>query len=142
MLRRHAIPILIGIATAVAVFAQTHSYGLFGFDSYPILLTSRVQNLHDLLGIFTEELMDGRFEGRFYRPILNLSFALDAAIWKLNPLGFQLTNAILFGAAIAVTWILARRLLGFDDGGEYLPTSHAVIWTREAMLKWAGLAEG
>ena len=26
------------------------------------------------------------------------------------------------------------------DGGKYLPTSHAVIWTREAMLKWAGLA--
>jgi len=112
MLRRHSIPIAIGIATALTVFAQTHSYGLFGFDSYPILLTSRVQNLHDFLGNFTEELMDGRFEGHFYRPLLNLSFALDAAIWTLNPLGFQLTNAILFGAAVAVTWILARRLLG------------------------------
>jgi len=41
-----------------------------------------------------------------------VSFALDAAIWKLNPVGYQLTNAMLFGAAVAITWILARRLLG------------------------------
>jgi len=29
-----------------------------------------------------------------------------------------------------------RRLY---DEGKYVPTSHAVIWTRDAMLKWAGL---
>jgi hypothetical protein len=112
MWRRHLVPIALGIVAAAAVFVQTHAYGLFGFDSYPILLTSRVQSIHDFVGNFTKELMDGRFEGHFYRPLLNLSFALDAAIWKLNPLGFQLQNAILFGAAVAVTWILARRLLG------------------------------
>jgi hypothetical protein len=112
MLRRQIIPIALGLAAALAVFAQTHGYGLFGFDSYPILLTSRVQNVHDFIGTFTEALMDGRFEGHFYRPLLNVSFALDSAIWKLNPAGYQLTNAILFGASVAATWILARRLLG------------------------------
>jgi len=111
-MRRHILPIAIGILAAAAVFAQTRGYGFFGFDSYPILLTSRIQNLHDLAGNFTEELMDGRFEGHFYRPLLNLSFALDAAFWKLNAFGFQLTNALLFGASVGVTWILARRLLG------------------------------
>jgi len=61
MLRRLLIPVLVGVAFAAAVFAQSHAYGLFGFDSYPILLTSRVHTLHDFLGNFTEELMDGRF---------------------------------------------------------------------------------
>jgi len=112
MRRWHVIPIMIGLAAAAAAFTQIHGYGLFGFDSYPILLTSRIQNVHDFIGNFTQELMDGRFEGHFYRPLLNLSFALDTAIWKLNPFGFQLTNAMLFGAAVLVTWILARRLLG------------------------------
>jgi len=44
----------------------------------------------------------------------------------------------------AIKYALARspERQRLYDGGEYLPTSHAVIWTREAMLKWAGLAEG
>ena len=109
---RHLTPIVIGLLAFGAAFSLTHGYGLFGFDSYPILLTSRVQNASDFLNNFSEELMDGRFEGHFYRPLLNLSFALDAAIWKLNPIGYQLSNAILFGAGVALTWILARRLLG------------------------------
>jgi hypothetical protein len=110
--RSRILPIALGALAALWTFTWTHAYGLFGFDSYPILLTSRVQNAADFFGNFTEELMDGRFTGHFYRPVLNLSFALDAALWNLHPAGYQWTNAVLFGACVTVTFVLTRRILG------------------------------
>ena len=67
----------IALAAFALTFAQTKDYGLLGHDSYPIIIASRVQSLADLAGNFTEKLMDGRYAGDFYRPLLNFSFALD-----------------------------------------------------------------
>ena len=57
--------------------------------------------------------MDGRYpHGHFYRPVTTLSFALDHAVWGLEPSGYHLTDlALLLACAIAVA-ALARRLLG------------------------------
>ncbi|MFC1573158.1 hypothetical protein ACFL6M_06120 [Candidatus Eisenbacteria bacterium] len=98
--------------TAVVLIMKTHAYGLLGWDTYPIIVTSRVQSFGDFLGSFTEKLMDGRYAGDFYRPVLNLSFAVDHAIWNLRPFGYQLTNLLLFLACAASLTLLARRLIG------------------------------
>ena len=57
--------------------------------------------------------MDGRYpNGHFYRPVTTLSFALDHAVWGLDPSGYHLTDlALLLACAIGVA-ALARRLLG------------------------------
>jgi hypothetical protein len=107
-----ALPFLIVAAAVALVFAQTREFGLMGFDTYPLILTSRVQTFGDLLGSFTEQLMDGRYPARFYRPALSLSFALDHALWGLKPWGYHLTDALLFGASAAVLFLLMRRLAG------------------------------
>ncbi|MBU0638969.1 MAG: hypothetical protein KKB50_08905 [Planctomycetes bacterium] len=91
---------------------QARDYGLLGWDSYPIIITSRVQSLGDFAGNFTEKLMDGRYSSDFYRPLLNLSFAGDYALWQLEPFGYQLTNVLLFAACAAALYTLARRLAG------------------------------
>lgn len=87
-------------------------YGLMGWDSYPIIVTSRIQNGTDFFGTFTEELMDGRYFGHYYRPLLNLSFAADYLFWGADSFGYQLTNAVLFGLAGFVLFALARRMNG------------------------------
>ena len=83
-----------------------------GHDSYPIILTSRIESFGDFIGTFTEELMDGRYSGDYYRPLLNLTFAVDYAISGLEPMGYQLTNVLLFGAAAVAMFFLAGRLCG------------------------------
>jgi len=94
------------------LFAQMRHYALLGWDTYPIILTSRIQSLGDLLGTFTEELMDGRYTGHFYRPLLNATFALDYALWGIDPVGYQLTSIVLFAGSAGAFYLLSRRSLG------------------------------
>lgn len=82
------------------------SFSHLGHDSYPIIKSARVESFGDFLGTFSERLMDGYYDhkGHFYRPLLNASFAIDYAVWKLNPFGYHLTDLILL--------IIAAMLLG------------------------------
>ncbi|MFQ5806019.1 MAG: hypothetical protein ACE5I3_06175 [Phycisphaerae bacterium] len=106
------VPAAIALVAFALIFTQTRHYGLLGYDSYPIIVTSRVQSPADFTGNFTEKLMDGRYAHDFYRPLLNFSFALDYAIWRLQPVGCQLTNALLFAACAVALFALVRRLAG------------------------------
>ena len=108
------VPTAIVAAVVGALFSQTRHFGLLGFDAYPILVTSRVASLGDLIGTFTERLMDGRYPGDFHRPLVNLSFAADHAVWGLDAFGYQLTGALLLAFAAGTLWALLRRLLGRD----------------------------
>jgi len=97
-----------------ALFRQTSAYGLLGFDTYPLIVSSRIQSFADFFGNFAESLMDGRYPGNFYRPLLNFTFAMDHAIWGLEPFGYQLTSALLLAGCACAVWALLRRLLGAD----------------------------
>jgi hypothetical protein len=106
------VPTAIVAAVVGVLFSQTRHYAMLGFDSYPIIVTSRVRSLADLIGNFTEKLMDGRYPSDFYRPLLNCSFSLDHAVWGLNPFGYQLTNALLLAVCGGAIWLMLRRMLG------------------------------
>jgi len=108
------IPLATIVLLVGALFRQTSAYGLLGFDTYPLIISSRVQSLADFFGNFVERLMDGRYPGDFYRPLLNFTFAADHAIWGLEPFGYQLTNALLLAGCACAVWVLLRRLLGAD----------------------------
>lgn len=87
--------------------------GILGYDSFAVIIASRIRDWGDLVGTFTEELMDGRLVvGTFYRPMTNLSLALDYAIWGLQPFGYQLTSLSLWSGTIPLTYLLVRRLIG------------------------------
>ncbi len=60
-----------------------------------------------------------------FRPVVNFSYAVDHAIWGLDPFGYHLTNLLLHlvnvGLLFAVVLGLARRCqLGRDDGADDL----------------------
>lgn len=104
-------PALAGLVGAL-YYARVRGIGLMGHDSYPLILTSRIRGLDDLLGSFTESLMDGRYHGLYHRPLLNLSIALDEGLWGLDPLGYQLTGAVLFALTGLALFQAVRRALG------------------------------
>jgi len=107
----------VGLALVLIAALLAHRFvldlELMGWDSYPTIAASRVQGLGDLLGSFSEELMDGRYPGgHFYRPVTNLVFALDHAVWGLRPLGYHLTNLVILLTGVVAVFVLARRWLG------------------------------
>jgi hypothetical protein len=105
---------LITIVTA-ALFAKTRDYGLMGWDTYPVIASSRVESVTDFAGNFTEQLMEGRHPEGFYRPVLNLTIALDYALWGLRPFGYQLTSVLLFACCAAALYVLIGRMAGGDS---------------------------
>lgn len=108
-------PALVVLATLL-VFLEIRGYGLMGYDSYPLILTARIESFGDFIGSFTEKMMDGRYHGDYFRPLLNLSFAADERLFGLEPWGYQLTGALLFGGAGLAIWLLAGRLTGKPAG--------------------------
>jgi hypothetical protein len=103
---------VLGLVAAGLTLARTARIGFVGHDNYPILIASRIRSWADFVGTFTEPLMDGRYAGEFYRPLLNLSFAVDHALWGTAAWGFQLTNAILFAGCGWAVHVLARTVQG------------------------------
>lgn len=143
--RRFGPPLALAILATALLARQTLPVGLVGHDTYPVLLTS---------GDLGTELMAGRYTADFYRPVLNLSVALDRAVFGLDATGYQATSVVLFGAGGFVVFLVARRLLGpasllgplAATGAYLLHPSHIevvpVVARRADLLCWlfAGLA--
>ena len=87
-------------------------YGLTGCDTMTLIETGRIRSFEDLRKTFTSSLMEGSaFSSNFkyYRPISSLSYALDYALWGLEPLGYMLHNVLLHGAnGLLLFWLTFR----------------------------------
>ncbi len=46
-----------------------------------------------------------------FRPVVNVSYAIDRAIWGTDPFGFHLTNVLLHAAVVALMCAFLRRAL-------------------------------
>jgi Tfp pilus assembly protein PilF len=64
-----------------------------------------------------------------YIPVTWISFALDHAIWGMNPFGYHLANVVLHALNAALVFLIALRLLAY-----------ATVWPIEARRLAAGLA--
>src|SRR5882672_123469 len=71
----------------------------------------------DLVGVVRNSaLVDGAglaalVRQNVFRPVVNLSFALDHALWGLAPVGYHLTSVLLHGVNAALVFALVRRLV-------------------------------
>ena len=68
-----------------------------------------------------------------FRPVVNVSYAIDRVIWGFRPFGFHLTNILLHAAVVALFYLLLLRALA-DVGkrlGDDLPTpaDETRLWT-------------
>ena len=105
----------LGIALAAAWLTHQFVLGieLVGWDAYPIIAASRVLDPGDAPALVLQEWMDGRYpRGHFYRPVTAFTFAIDHALWGLEPRGYQATNLACLLLAVASIFALARAWLG------------------------------
>jgi hypothetical protein len=95
------------ITTTVAlIYAPTLGFGLLSDD----FLWARPWTARELLGAFagTEDPL-GRTTGT-YRPIADITRALDHALWGVRAEGAHLTNVVLMALAGLLAWALGLRL--------------------------------
>jgi len=123
---QHFAPALILLLASAVFFLRDREYGFVGWDTYPVLASTRVTSLGDIPATLTKKLMDGRYPyGDFHRPLLSLSIAIDYALFGLEATGYHLTNALLFGAFAAALYALSRQLSG---GAALAPIATLVVF--------------
>lgn len=107
--RRPPWPIAIAIALVVFVsFAPTFDAGFVDWDD-DLNLTNNLRfrgfawaNLHWMLTTT---------HGGHWQPLTWLSFALDHALWGMDPRGYHLTSVTLHAVNALLVWLLLRRIL-------------------------------
>jgi hypothetical protein len=112
--------VLVGAVTATLLAFAAHyevlSYWFTGPDTLTLIETSRITDRPSAIDTLTAPLMHGtnfvRLTGLFYRPIASLSYAIDYAIWGLDPFGYHLTDLFVHATAAALVVALLAEQLG------------------------------
>ena len=101
------IPFLIAAFTFI-IFLPTLKCGFVNWDDLPNLLN----NPH-YRGFSTEHLkwMFTTFHLGPYQPLSWLTFAMDHAVWGMNPFGYHLTNVVLHSISALLFYCLCVKLL-------------------------------
>jgi Tfp pilus assembly protein PilF len=118
---------LIGLCFLISVFVAILYFNSLenqftNWDDGMIYQNPQIRNL-DWIGIkkiFTLE------QGNTYQPIRMLSYAIDYEIWKLNPIGYHITN-ILFYILTCIMVFFTLRLLSTELRKEASPCSHGRV---------------
>jgi len=105
------IPVLLLVGLA---YAGNLRNPLFGSDTWPWLASSRVSSPGDVVTLAFSPIMPGtQFlaeVARFYRPLAGLSYALDLALFGLNPFALYATNLGIHLLGVGAVYSLARGL--------------------------------
>lgn len=99
-------PILAALAAALAGFAYVNGlHNPFVYDDRATVVTN--PSLGDLTGVKALLLHSA------FRPVLNVSYALDHALWGLQPFGYHVTGVLLHMANVVLVFWLTT--LAVDD---------------------------
>ena len=113
-----------GIIIILLITAATFGLSLandFVWDDWTLLVPNQVYRTFDLKGMFLG--LSNSFE---YLPIRDLTLALDAAIWGMNPFGFHLTNLLLYLCSLIVLHVVVRRMANLF---EHTESDRLAFWT-------------
>jgi len=91
----------------------------FVFDDESVIVGyTPLQELSSIPKFFTAEEGFHKVIGRYYRPIVSTTYALDYAIWGLKPSGFHLTNVIIHTIASLILFLILMKLFGDYEYGQ------------------------
>lgn len=77
------------------VYANSFSNSFVWDDEILIVQNGYIKSFKYIPKIFSVDIYHWTTQSNFYRPFFSLSLMLDYSLWKLNPLGYHLTNFIL-----------------------------------------------
>ncbi len=112
--KRSFLPIILIIVLGLAVYSSALKGAFIWDDEHLVENNASIRTWSDIPQVFTQDIGDGA-GGRkysFYRPVQMLSYKLDHSFWKLNPLGYHLTNIILHILVALCLYGMVRTLFG------------------------------
>ena len=90
----------------------------FAFDDESVVQNNvSIQNLSNIPKFFTAEEGFHKVIGRYYRPVVSSLYAIDYALWGMNPFGFHLTNVIIHVIATLLLLIVLLKLFSNYKNG-------------------------
>lgn len=99
----------IAILTFIVYF-NTLANGFVWDDGYTIVNNRLLDNINDIPRLFlAEDAFEGMKSG-CYRPFTYVTFALDRALWGLDPAGFHLISLMLHISVAIAFYLLINRL--------------------------------
>ena len=115
LLRRGAV--VVALCLLAIVYGCDAGHG-FVKDDFAWIANSRVEGPRDIVRLIAPA------AAGFFRPVVSLTFAIDHAIFGLDPIGYGLTNvALLFGCVGLLTLVL--HALGLRRG---VAIAGALVW--------------
>lgn len=104
-IRRAAVPLALAVATLV-VHAPRQAD--FAYDDNEFVVANQsIRSLGGALAALALPFPPEQPERGLYRPLVNLSYALDHALWDGRALGFQATNLALYLVVVLLVWRLS-----------------------------------
>ncbi len=97
-------PLIIALFILI-VYGNTLNHGFVWDDTDIIVENPQLASLYNIPSLFLSE---DRIEGAtgYYRPLTYVSFAIDRAIWGVNPVGFNMTNLLLHILAALLFYLI------------------------------------
>lgn len=126
-IRNFAIYYLLIAVVAFAVYANSLSNDFVFDDESVVLGDPSITDLSNIPRYFTAQEGFHKVIGRYYRPVVSSTYALDYAIWGLEPFGFHLTNVIIHVINSLLFFKLLLMIFGVDDSRSQKTKLTAVI---------------
>jgi len=143
-MREHSVPLILIVVIAGGIFLNAlHSE--FIWDDNPVIVKNdHIRDLRNAFYFFTPEywqvlyVEDRGMRGRVYRPLVELSFAVEYAVWGLNPLGWHITSLVWHALNCVLVYFFAHRIFADKRAATFcavLFAAHpihveAVVWAK------------
>ncbi|MGI9149870.1 MAG: hypothetical protein ACR2IK_25555 [Chloroflexota bacterium] len=109
-------PVVAVLGVVGAAYTGSLSNPFFGSDTWPWLVSTRLESASDMMRVAFSPIMSGTSfvaeVALFYHPLTALSYSLDQALFGLDPFAFHATNLLIHVAAVGALYSLARGLGG------------------------------
>src|SRR5574337_1595349 len=98
------------IVVSVLLYLYTIGNNFVYDDTFTVVNNYLIRSWHKIPMIFTSDYFTAAGE-LSYRPSITLSYFADYSLWRLNPIGYHLTNLLLHSLNSVLLFFLLIRLL-------------------------------
>ncbi len=100
------------VAVVAVVYANALRAAFVWDDLYLVVGNPAIKQLAHVPRLFWSDLFPAGIDSGYYRPLQALTYAVDYALWGLNPAGFHLTNVVLHATTAVLLYRVGVRVLG------------------------------
>ncbi len=101
----------------------------FVFDDESVVQNNQsITDISNIPKFFTAEVGFHKVIGRYYRPVVSTLYAVDYALWGINPFGFHLTNVIIHTIASFLLLLILLKMFGEFKHGLFSALIGALIF--------------